>query len=115
MLIAFPNLQEDCLEENINQSQNGLSSSEDDGPIVQSTYGARLRREEARYNEDANSASSASETSRAHFELESISQTQGYEDRFLRNVRNVQVSTGTNIGRGTHLISSRARRLGQGN
>lgn len=115
MLIAFPNLQEDCLEENINQSQNGLSSSEDDGPIVQSTYGARLRHEEARYNEDANSASSASETSRAHFELESISQTQGYEDRFLRNVRNVQVSTGTNIGRGTHLISSRARRLGQGN
>jgi len=81
---------------------------------VASTYAARLREEEARYNEEVNSASSASETSRAHFELESISQTQGYEDRFLRNVRNVQVSSGSNIGRGTHLISSRTRRLGQG-
>lgn len=92
-----------------------MSSSEDDGLIVASTYGARLREEEARYNDEVDSASSASEASRAHFELESISQTQGYEDRFLRNVRNVQVASGSGIGRGSHLISSRARRLGQGN
>jgi hypothetical protein len=114
MLITFPNLQEDCLEENVNQSQNGISSSEDDGLIVESTYAARRGLEEERYNEEVNSASSASETSRAHFELESISQTQGYEDRFLQNIRNVQLAAGSNIGRGTHLISSRPRRAGQG-
>lgn len=78
-------------EENINQSQGGLSSS------------SEINRN--RYNDDSIDRSSSN--SRYNGDYEPLRQVINYEEQFLDRVRNTQLNRGSNIGRGTYLIQNR--------